>query len=85
MTNVKPKRPPTLQKAFRLPVDIAEELERRGNGNATDYVVEALREKFKADERERFRRSFERLADLPSEATDMEWAMPAQSEVVQRD
>ena len=42
----------TIQKTFRLPVDVADRLSRQRN--ATEYVVTTLREKFKRDDDEDF-------------------------------
>ena len=70
----------TIQKAFRLPVDVAEVLDTKGN--ITDYVITALREKFRRDEEERFRASARRIANLPAEEQDVEFAIAAQAEVL---
>jgi len=49
----------TIQKTFRLPIDLAERLSQKEN--ATEYVVSALREKFKRDEDEAFAASLQCL------------------------
>lgn len=69
----------TVQKAFRLPIDVAGALESKGN--ATEYVVQALREQIHRDEVERFRASAQRVAALPAEESDVEFAAEAQAEV----
>lgn len=69
----------SVQKAFRLPEDVAHELETKGN--ATEYVISALREKFERDEQERFRASARRVGLLAAEERDVEFAIHAQAEV----
>jgi hypothetical protein len=49
----------TIQKTFRLPIDVAERLSQKEN--ATKYVVSALREQFKRDEDEAFAASLQCL------------------------
>lgn len=68
----------TVQKAFRLPEDVAQVLE--GQPNATNYVVAAIREKTQRDEEERFRASARRIASLPAEERNVDFALDAQSE-----
>lgn len=68
----------TVQRAFRLPADVAETL--RLKGNVTEYVVSALREKFLRDEEARFRASARRIAQQSAEERDVEFAFPAQAE-----
>jgi hypothetical protein len=70
----------TVQKSFRLPPDVASELEAKGN--TTEYVVAALREKFFRDEEERFRESARRIAASPAEDRSVEYALEAQAEIV---
>lgn len=50
--------------------------------SATEYVVEAIREKVRKDKIERFRASARRIASLSREDQDVEFALEAQSEVV---
>ena len=69
----------TIQKTYRLPVDVAERLDEKGN--VTEYVVAALQEKFLRDEQERFRASARRIAASPSSERDVEFAFSAQAEV----
>ena len=69
----------TIQKTFRIPKDMARELEAKGN--QTEYVVAALREKLFQDEVERFKASARRIAQLPVEERDVEYAVAAQAEV----
>ena len=73
----------TIQKAFRLPADLAGTLDTKGN--ATEFVVQALREKLHRDEVERFRASARRVAGLSGEEQDVEFAFEAQSEVALAD
>ncbi|HWD42006.1 MAG TPA: hypothetical protein VG944_24420 [Fimbriimonas sp.] len=70
----------TVQKAFRIPVDVAKTLESKGN--STEYLVNALREKFERDEEERFRLSARRISQGAREQRDVEFAVAAQSEIV---
>jgi hypothetical protein len=49
----------TIQRTFRLPVDVAERLSQKEN--ATEYVVATLRERMKRDEDEAFAASLECL------------------------
>ncbi|CAN5380505.1 hypothetical protein BH11ARM2_BH11ARM2_03210 [soil metagenome] len=72
--------PTTKQRSFRLPLDVNEHLE--AVPNASEYVVQAIREKFERDEIERFRQSARRIAALPPEENEMEWAIPAFYEVL---
>ena len=70
----------TIQKAFRLPRDVAETLDEKGN--CTEYVVAALREKFQRDEEERFRLSARRIVQASHDEKDVEFAFGAQAEVL---
>ncbi|HSI73984.1 MAG TPA: hypothetical protein VK934_12475 [Fimbriimonas sp.] len=70
----------TVQKAFRLPADVAARLDEKVN--ATEYVVQALREKLQREEEERFRASARRIAQLSAEERDVEFAHRPQAEVV---
>jgi hypothetical protein len=70
----------TTQKAFRLPADVVEALATKSN--STEYVVEALREKFLRDEEERFRKSARRIAQSSVEERDVEFAIAAQAEIL---
>ncbi len=69
----------TVQKAFRLPIEVAEILESKGN--ATEYLVNALRDKFRRDEEERFRASARRIAQSSADEQDVEFGFAAQAEV----
>jgi hypothetical protein len=71
-------------KTFRLPTDITEVLEAEiaeGRG-ATEFVVQAIREKVRNDKIERLRQSARRIASLPNAEFDVEYALAAQTEVV---
>lgn len=69
----------TIQRAFRLPSDVINVLESKAN--ATEYLVQAIREKAEREEIERFRASARRIASQ-TENLDVEFALAAQAEVV---
>jgi hypothetical protein len=73
----------TIQKSFRLPIDVIGVLDKQEN--ATEFVVEAIREKQRRDEEELFRSSARRIASLTESGggeVDAEWAMAAQVEIL---
>ncbi len=73
----------TIQKSFRLPIDVIGVLDQQVN--ATEFVVEAIREKQRRDEEELFRSSARRIASLSDSCggdADIEWAMAAQAEIL---
>jgi hypothetical protein len=68
----------TIQKAFRLPEDVVSVLNEQPN--ATQFVVEAVREKVWRDEIERFRESARRIAGNSQAERDVDFAFAAQSQ-----
>ncbi len=71
----------TKQVSLRLPLDIAEAIQRREHGTATDYVVQAVREKLQRDREAEIARGLSCLA-WDEEANDVSDFAPAQDKVI---
>jgi len=69
----------TIQKAFRLPLDVVEVLD--AQPNATEFVTFAIREKVKADREQAIEASLQCLA-FDDQANDISDFRPAQAKVI---